>query len=326
MEKDKYSKDNIAILYEHPEWFKPLFSILDRNNIQYTPIKAHSSFFDVQDQNFPYSILFNRLSPSAHTRGNIASIFYGSQYLYYLENLGVRIINGYKSHDYEFSKAKQLNLLNSLGIKYPKARVINDVSKILKASEGLMFPIIIKPNVGGSGAGILKFNTKKELKEFVKLNSLNMGIDHTALVQEYLPARNNSVVRIEILNEQFLYAIKLHLESEDTFNLCPADYCDIQEKNTKSTKDGVSERRLLIESYKPANDVIEKVKRITKNAGIEVGGVEYLINDRDGELYYYDINALSNFVKNPLEIIGFDPFINLVDYLKNVLKQVRNST
>ena len=31
-------------------------------------------------------------------------------------------------------------------------------------------------------------------------------------------------------------------------------------------------------------------------AGIEVGGVEYMIDDRDGQRYYYDINALSNFV------------------------------
>ena len=88
-------------------------------------------------------------------------------------------------------------------------RGLNIYSNMWKTRVMPLFPIIIKPNVGGSGAGILKFNTKKELKEFVKLNSLNMGIDHTALVQEYLPARNNSVVRIEILNEQFLYAIKL---------------------------------------------------------------------------------------------------------------------
>jgi hypothetical protein len=51
-------------------------------------------------------------------------------------------------------------------------------------------------------------------------------------------------------------------------------------------------------------------------AGIEVGGVEYIIDDRDGRLYYYDINALSNFVADAPRVIGFDPFARLVDFLE----------
>ena len=51
-------------------------------------------------------------------------------------------------------------------------------------------------------------------------------------------------------------------------------------------------------------------------ANIEVGGVEYIIDDRDGQLYFYDINALSNFVADGPKVIGFDPFVRLVDYLE----------
>ena len=50
-------------------------------------------------------------------------------------------------------------------------------------------------------------------------------------------------------------------------------------------------------------------------ANIEVGGVEYLVNAADGQVYYYDINALSNFVANAPEVVGFDPFPQLVDYI-----------
>ena len=50
-------------------------------------------------------------------------------------------------------------------------------------------------------------------------------------------------------------------------------------------------------------------------AGIEVGGVEYIIDDGDGRLLYYDINALSNFVSDPVRVIGFDPHALLADYL-----------
>ena len=53
----------------------------------------------------------------------------------------------------------------------------------------------------------------------------------------------------------------------------------------------------------------------TAAAGLDLGGVEYLVNDRDGRVYYYDINALSNFVTDAVRLVGFDPFAVLVDYL-----------
>jgi len=39
------------------------------------------------------------------------------------------------------------------------------------------------------------------------------------------------------------------------------------------------------------------------------------VNARDGLAYFYDVNALSNFVANAAEVIGFDPFVDLVDFL-----------
>ena len=51
-------------------------------------------------------------------------------------------------------------------------------------------------------------------------------------------------------------------------------------------------------------------------AGIELGGVEYIIDDRDGQRLYYDINALSNFVADGQTVVGFDPFARLVDWLE----------
>jgi hypothetical protein len=51
------------------------------------------------------------------------------------------------------------------------------------------------------------------------------------------------------------------------------------------------------------------------DAGIEVGGIEYMIDARDGQLYFYDVNALSNFVADAPNVIGFDPFSRLADFL-----------
>jgi hypothetical protein len=53
-----------------------------------------------------------------------------------------------------------------------------------------------------------------------------------------------------------------------------------------------------------------------QTAGIDVGGIEYMIDDRDGSTLFYDINALSNFVADGVNVVGFDPFVKLVDYLE----------
>ena len=52
------------------------------------------------------------------------------------------------------------------------------------------------------------------------------------------------------------------------------------------------------------------------NQRIEIGGVEYLIDPRDGRAYFYDINALSNFVADAPRVLGFDPFARLTDWLE----------
>jgi hypothetical protein len=62
--------------------------------------------------------------------------------------------------------------------------------------------------------------------------------------------------------------------------------------------------------------VAEEVIRIFATAGTDVGGVEYLESSRDGQLYFYDINALSNFVTDAVRLVGFEPFARFVDFLE----------
>jgi hypothetical protein len=72
-----------------------------------------------------------------------------------------------------------------------------------------------------------------------------------------------------------------------------------------------------VEAYEPPRQVIDDVERIMEVAGIEVGGIEYVIDERTGRLLYYDINALSNFVSDPERMVGFNPYARLADYLIN---------
>ncbi len=310
----------IAIYYEHPHWFKPLFAELDRRHTPYVRINAAQHHFDPAHLNGEnsYRLVFNRMSPSAYRRGHGQGIFYTQYYLAHLEQRGKRVVNGQKAFRYETSKALQLSLLESLGLPYPKTRVINSPADAVAAAEGLRYPIVVKPNIGGSGAGVKKFDSPQQLEAAVQDEALDLGLDNTALVQEFIPARDGHIVRVEVVGCKFLYGIKVHLTGE-TFDLCPADICKTtggQELQRAACPLDAPKTGLRVEGYTPPQEVIDSVERIMTAANIEVGGVEYITDDRDGRLYFYDINALSNFVADGPKVVGFDPFIRLVDYLE----------
>ena len=101
----------IAIYYEHPDWFRPLFAELDQRGTPYLAIDAARHQYDPEDAENEFSLLFNRMSPSAYLRGHGQGIFYTLNYLEHLEARGVRVINNRAAFTFETSKALQLSLL-----------------------------------------------------------------------------------------------------------------------------------------------------------------------------------------------------------------------
>ena len=134
------------------------------------------------------------------------------------------------------------------------------------------------------------------------MGTIDLGIDHIGLVQECLPARGDHICRVEILGGQVLYGIRLPVSSE-SFNYCPADGCNIENPE------------LAVEAFSPPAEIVEDVSQILAAAGVDLGSVEYLVSDRDGRAYYYDINPLSNFVADAPRVLGFDPVVRFVDYI-----------
>jgi len=308
----------ISIFYEHPDWFKPLFAELDSRNIDYEKIHLNGHFFDPCLDVFPCSLVVNRVSAYPSTASAPQVVLYVKQYLAYLESIGTRVINGWRSYEVGTSKALQMHIFNKLGLNAPKSRVIHHAGQALEAAEELQFPVLIKPNVGGSGAGITLFKTRKELVGSVDTGKIDLGIDRVALVQEYLKPKDDCIYRVEVLNDAFLYAIRLPVLAEE-FNYCPADGCNIERfdycpvgtssgGNADSAESGIT-------SFLPEPAVIEKVRQAVAAAGADIGGVEYLVNAADDQLYFYDINPLSNFVANAPQVVGFDPVPRFVDFI-----------
>src|SRR5262249_8116195 len=116
----------IAVLYEHPEWFKPLFAELDRRGVPYERWEAHRASYDPAVRRLPHALVINRMSPSAYLRGHASAIFYTRQLLAYLRDVGTPVVNPYEAFAVETSKALQLEIFEKLRLRYPRTRLIND--------------------------------------------------------------------------------------------------------------------------------------------------------------------------------------------------------
>ena len=118
----------------------------------------------------------------------------------------------------------------------------------------------------------------------------------------------STITRIETLAGRFLYA--LEVDGGGSFDLCPADACAVPGRPA-----------ITMTAVTPDAATIAAAEAIAARVGMDVGGVEVMIDDRDGTPRFYDINALSNFVANPLEVLGWDPHERLVDWLETVIAE-----
>lgn len=300
---------DLAIFYEHPAWFAPLFAALDSRGVDYVRIGVEGHRFDPSASQPPARVVFSRLAMSSFLRSPDHAIYYAHALFAHWSGLGARVINGAAPLAVDSNKARQLALMTSLGLAVPATRVVHRAVDILAAATELRFPLVVKANVGGSGAGIMRYETPEDLAVAVADKFLPTSIDGVLLVQEYVPARDGTIARLETLDRKFLYAIDI--AGGGAFDLCPADACVADGKPIVMTK------------ADPDPALIDAAERIATAAGLDIGGVEVMIDDRDGTPRFYDINALSNFVAKPLDVLGWDPHETLVDYLEREIAKVK---
>ncbi|MDB5737748.1 MAG: alpha-L-glutamate ligase [Sphingomonas bacterium] len=294
---------DLLILYEHPAWFTPLFAALDRKGISYEAIHADGHGYDPADRRVPAPVVFNRIAMSSFLRGADHPIFYAQGLMAHWRAAGARVINGADVLAIDASKARQLSLIASLGLDIPRTRIVHRAIDLPAAAGDLRFPLVVKANIGGSGAGIIRYDSMEQLAEMAAEGMVPDSIDRVWLVQEYVPARDGRITRLETLGGRFLYAIDV--DGGGAFDLCPADACLAEP----------GKAAISITRADPSAELIEAAERISQAAGLDIGGIEVMIDDRDGVPRFYDINGLSNFVANPVDVIGWEPHDRLADWL-----------
>ena len=294
------------MFYEHPQWFEALFATLDRRGLDWTPVPIQDHTFDPADTSLPAPVILNRLAMSSFLRQEEHALFYSLAALDHWQGLGARVINGPSVLAYDTNKARQLSLFRKAGLDIPKTRVAHRREDVARLAAEIGYPVMVKVNVGGSGTGMIRYDTPEELEAAVADKLTPVGVDGVALIQEYVQARDARVIRCEVLDGKLLYALALD-GAGSTFDLCPADVCMVDKPT------------ITISEFKPPAEMTRAVERVAAMSGLDVGGIEYMIDDRDGRAKFYDLNAMSNFVAKPLEVLGWDPHDKLIDYMLGLI-------
>ena len=100
----------LVVLYENPEWQKPLFHALDRRLVAYEAFDLKTAAFGTDDP--PRAQLyFNQASPSAYARGNARAVPLALALIEQLESRGARVLNGSRAFRLELSKLAQVSLM-----------------------------------------------------------------------------------------------------------------------------------------------------------------------------------------------------------------------
>ena len=311
---------DLVVLFEHPEWQKPLFAALERRRVNFTAFDLKRAAFDPDA--FPAAPLyFNQASPSAYVRGNTRAVPFVYSLMRSLELGGARVLNGSAAFALELSKSAQAALMRKLAIVHPRTLAFNDVDAAI-AQWGDQWPALLKPEQGGSGARMYLLNSAEELARTLEERPDLWFPDNLLLLQEYFPVdASQGIVRMEFLGGELLYAMRVI--SHGAFNLCPSETC-----NPVS-----GEGHCAVPETKPAKPVefhpypevpaaaVAAGKKIMSAGGLDVGGIEYL-EAAGGRLVFYDVNANSN-LRVPIgQAFGFDPFERVVDYLLSQIPRV----
>jgi hypothetical protein len=291
----------IGLLYEHPSWSAALIDRAVERGIDLRP-------FDVGDPAIDplaatgIDVWVNRVNamPSAGRPSTIVAAT--GHLLLALELRGATVINGSTTHRIGGSKMAQNTLFEQAGLNAPASIAIYRPGDAVAASRRLGFPVLTKPNVGGSGSGIARHDDLDGLQAAADTGAIDLGIDGTGLVQEVIESADGLIHRVEMLGDSLFYATQQVLQP-DAFNYCAADGCAIEPGGS------------AIQLFDPPAEIVAGMQRVMTTAATHVGGAEYIVDVATGEPTFYDFNPYSNFVTGFDDQLGFNPIDRYLDFV-----------
>jgi hypothetical protein len=277
----------VHVLHENPEWMPPFAAAFAAEGVDWDETLVTGGALDLSAEPAP-GLWWSRMSASAHTRGHTASAEHARALLDLLEAHGRRVVNGRAVLDLELSKVRQLALLRAAGIAVPRTVAVigsrSDAAAdgVLAAAAAVGPPVVVKPNRGGKGLGVTRFDSVDELA--AGLPALDEPVDGVLLVQEYVEPSRPRITRAEIVGGELVYSITADTE-RGGFQLCPADACAV---------DGTPASLFGLRTEPLPDGLADAYESFASWHGLEVAGFEF-IETADGRAVTYDVNTNTNY-------------------------------
>tara|TARA_B100001123_G_scaffold420889_1_gene527817 strand:+ start:1569 stop:2498 length:930 start_codon:yes stop_codon:yes gene_type:complete len=276
-------KAEIFMIHENPEWLPPFAAAFADRDACFTDWNMADHDLDL-GQTPPEGVFYNRMSASSFTRGHDRVPELTSITLAWLERHERRVINGSRALQLEVNKAAQYAALEAAGITVPRTLVglgFPAITRLLdRFGEG---PVILKPNRGGKGSGVVGFETAAAAAAAIKAGDIESSIDGVTLVQSYIQSPRGIVTRAEFIGGKFHYAVEI--DATKGFELCPSEVCQMPGKEAPP-------QFTIIDSIDP--ELQRGFETFLEVNDIDIAGIEF-VTDVNGHSYTYDVNTNTNY-------------------------------
>ena len=275
----------IALLADDPEWVKPLLDALTGRGAPVELVDLRQFQWLPSEPLPKWDLVVNRISarPPVSTQGLLTK---ARDLLTCVEMAGIPCINNIRCLNFGASKALQAALFQACGYNTPETIMLTEEE--LTVGVWPKSDSLLKPNAGGRGSGIV--DGQGSLAE-------TFAADGCAVRQERIESHDNLIHRVELLAGELLYHAGAPLRP-GTFDYCLGGGREIQ-----------------IDPACPP-EIALSCRRIARNANMEIGSVEYLI-DADHTLWFIDLNPVSSIHPKAAQELEFDPVERIADYIFN---------
>jgi len=300
----------IGLLSDNTNWIQPLVRAMEAVDIPSRVIPFPQPQFTEFDARSLPGVIFNRVAIRT-AMGSAGLVTLARDLLAALQMQDKHIINNRHCHHVGSSKALQALVFERAGVVSPRTLVLHNEDMLSAAREQIPDGLL-KPNVGGFGAGVWAPEYPDQDAPPAMLVDA-FAADGLAVWQQRHIPRDGVIYRVEMLGGEVLYRARVPVKS-DNFDYCLGDA-------DRSIGPGSLGGTVTLDQA-PDFMLRADLARICRLADMEVGSVEYLIPQGETAAYFFDINPVSTYHPNTAALLGFDPFAKLAAWLK---AQVRRS-
>lgn len=302
------SEPKIYVLHENAAWVEPLRAAFAERDLPFAEWFLDEGRVDFE-RTPPEGVFYNRMSASSFTRGHRFGPELTRHTLQWLEDHGRRVVNDSRAVALEVDKLAQYRRLRAAGIRTPRTVAAVGRGEVVAAAAAFgAWPLVLKPNRGGKGHDVRRFDDLVALEEHVNSAAFEPPLDGVTLVQEYLRTPEPFITRAEFVGGRYLYAVRVNTSAG--FELCPADVCQ--------TDDAPPLFQVV-----PRIDacLIERLEAFLADNGIGIAGVEFA-TDADGRSFAYDVNTNTNYNPDAEARAGVSGMGAIADYLGAELRRL----